>query len=428
MRILLSTIAAAAMLGASFAPTGAPAQDIPTDITANITVWTWPSNDNAINAILPEFNKVYPNIKVEVQAFSHNNQTYLNTLQRAMLSNSGPDVAMVEIGELALLRERTQWEDLSKPPYNAAQVLADFAPFTVANVTLPDGKISLMPKHTGPGALFYRSDIFAEAGLPSDTAGVQALLTDWNAFIEAGKKVSIPDERWLVGSGSEIVNAIMAENGVSLFDAEGNLQFDNPVIKEALTVVKTAADAGLISPFEVWSPEWQGAFSKGQLASGLYGNWFGGFLKRFLSTAEKGKWSVVPAPAAANGATAFNNGGDYIGILQTSKSKEASWAFIKWFLTSEESLKSQFQNDDLYPAYLPASKEDWMNFADDYYAGQDVNKVFSAVQAAMVPAVVNPKDPIANTALGTAIQNIVRGGMSVDDAIAQAKTEAAAKL
>jgi hypothetical protein len=69
-----------------------------------------------------------------------------------------------------------------------------------------------------------------------------------------------------------------------------------------------------------------------------------------------------------------------------------------------------------------------MNFADDYYAGQDVNKVFSAVQAAMVPAVVNPKDPIANTALGTAIQNIVRGGMSVDDAIAQAKTEAAAKL
>jgi ABC-type glycerol-3-phosphate transport system substrate-binding protein len=240
--------------------------------------------------------------------------------------------------------------------------------------------------------------------------------------------VAKPNERWMLANGEEIVRAMMAQKGINFFDAEGNLQFDNPVFREALEIVKQAADAGLISPFATWSPEWQGAFGKGQLATVMYGNWFGGLLKRAYSTEDAGKWGVASAPAAADGSRSFNSGGDYIGIMQTSDNKEAAWAFVKWLVTNDESLKQQYQNDDLYPAWTPAGTTDWMNFEDPYYAGQNVNEVFAPVQANLIPFTLHPLDSVAGTALQTAINNVVKGAATVDEAIAQAKAEVQAKM
>lgn len=418
---------AALMLGAVFA-LPAIAQEAPnTDISGTISVWTWPNNDRTIAALMPTFNAAFPNITVNLQGFPTANDAYLNNLQRAMLSGSGPDVAMIEIGMMALLRDRPQWVDLSQAPYNAGELLADFAPFTVANVTTAEGKIVAMPKHTGPGGMFYRSDVFAEVGLPTDPAEVNALFSDWDAFITEGKKLVIPNERWVIGNGEEIVRAMMAEAGVNYFDAEGVLQFDNPVFRQALEKVKEAADAGMISPFAAWTPEWQGAFQRGQLATVLYGNWFGGLLKRAYATDQAGKWSIAPAPGL-NGNSSFNSGGDYIGIMENSQNKEAAWAFVQWLVTDDQSLKQQFQNDDLYPAYAPAGKSEWMNFADPYYGGQNVNEVFAPVQAGMAPFVLNPLNSAAATAMRTAVDNVAKGVQTVDEAIAGAKAEVEAKM
>lgn len=408
----------------------AAAQDTATpsaDISGTISVWTWPNNDRTLAALMPTFNEAYPNITVNVQGFPTANDAYLNNLQRAMLSNSGPDVAMIEIGMMALLRERDQWADLGQAPFNAGELMDDFAPFTVQNVTLPDGKIVALPKHTGPGGMFYRSDIFEEVGLPTDPVEVGALFADWDAFIEEGKNLVIPNERWVIGNGEEIVRAVMAQEGVSLFDAEGNLQFDNPVFRDALEKVKQAADAGMISPFAAWTPEWQGAFQRGQLATVLYGNWFGGLLKRAYAADQSGQWAVA-APPASNGNRSFNSGGDYIGILESSQNKEAAWTFIQWLVTNDESLKQQFQNDDLYPAYTPASQADWLNFDDPYYGGQNVNQVFAPAQAELIPFTLNTLDNVAMNAMRTAIDNVTRGVSSVDEAIEAAKAEVQARM
>ncbi|MDW6026296.1 sugar ABC transporter substrate-binding protein [Mesorhizobium sp. BAC0120] len=423
-----SAAAFAIGFGAMLSPP-AEAQNAPdTQISGTISVWTWPNNDRTFAALLPTFNKAYPNIKVEVQGFPAAKMAYLNNLQRGMLGGSGPDVAMMEINMMALLRDRPQWEDLRQAPYNAGEFISNFAPFTVANVTLPDGKIVALPKHTGPGGLFYRRDIFKEAGLPTDPEEVTKLLSDWNAFIDVGKKVAKPNERWMLANGEEIVRAMMAQKGVSNFDAEGNLQFDNPVFHDALEIVKKAADAGLISPFVAWSPEWQGAFGKGQIATVMYGNWFGGLLKRAYATADAGKWGVALAPASEGGSRSFNSGGDYIGILKTSKNKEAAWAFVKWLVTDGESLKQQYQSDDLYPAFTPAGSSDWINYRDPYYDGQNVNEIFAPVQAQLIPSTLNQLDSAATLALQTAIDNVVKGVATVDEALAQAKAEVKAKM
>ena len=214
---------------------------------------------------------------------------------------------------------------------------------------------------------------------------------------------------------------------VSYFNADGQLQLDDPAFREALELVKTAGEAGLISPFTAWSPEWQGAFQRGQLATVLYGNWFGGLLKRAYATDQSGKWAVTQAPGV-DGKRSFNSGGDYIGILEGSQNKEAAWAFVKWLVTNDESLKQQYQNDDLYPAYTPAGTADWINFEDPYYAGENVNTIFAPVQAEMTPFTLNALDNNVYTALGTAINNVARGVQSVDDALAAIKAEVEAQM
>jgi ABC-type glycerol-3-phosphate transport system substrate-binding protein len=397
------------------------------DISGTISVWTWPNNDRTLAALMPTFNEAYPNITVNVQGFPTANDAYLNNLQRAMLSNSGPDVAMIEIGMMALLRDRPHWADLREAPFIASELMDEFAPFTVQNVTLDDGKIVALPKHTGPGGMFYRRDIFEEVGLPTDPTEVSALFADWDAFITEGQKLVIPNERWVIGNGEEIVRAMMAQEGVSLFDTEGNLQFDHPIFRASLEKVKEAADAGMISPFAAWTPEWQGAFQRGQLATVLYGNWFGGLLKRAYATDQSGQWAVATAPGV-NGNRSFNSGGDYIGILENSENKEAAWAFIQWLVTNDESLKQQFQNDDLYPAYSPAGEAEWLNFEDPYYGGQNVNEIFAPVQAELIPFTLNPLDNVAMTAMRTAIDNVARGVSTVDEAIEAAKAEVQARM
>lgn len=69
-----------------------------------------------------------------------------------------------------------------------------------------------------------------------------------------------------------------------------------------------------------------------------------------------------------------------------------------------------------------------MNTPDPFYNGQNVNTVFAPVQAAMTPAVLNPLDLTAQTALVTAINNVARGVMTVDEALAAAKAEVEAQM
>ena len=171
-----------------------------------------------------------------------------------------------------------------------------------------------------------------------------------------------------------------------------------------------------------------GAFGKGQIATVMYGNWFGGLLKRAYATADTGKWGVALAPASEGGSRSFNSGGDYIGILKTSKNKEAAWAFVKWLVTDGESLKQQYQSDDLYPAFTPAGSSDWINYRDPYYDGQNVNEIFAPVQAQLIPSTLNQLDSAATLALQTAIDNVVKGVATVDEALAQAKAEVKAKM
>ncbi len=70
----------------------------------------------------------------------------------------------------------------------------------------------------------------------------------------------------------------------------------------------------------MWTPEWQGAFARGQIATIVVGNWFGGLLQSAYAPGDAGKWGVAPAPAhGERRVLGLQLGRRLLGVLETSR-------------------------------------------------------------------------------------------------------------
>lgn len=401
------------------------------DVSGEITVWTWPDNDKTFEQTVPIFESKYPGVKVKVQAFSGNEaggNPYHAKLLTAMVSGSGPDVAMVEIGNVAKFKDKPGFVDLRQAPYEAAEFASQYAGFAWSYVTdATTGRVFALPKNTGPGAMFYRRDRFEKAGLPTDPGEVHELLKTWDDYLAVGKELTVEGEQWMASSIDRVFAPIVAQSGVSYFNEAGELQLQDPAFRTALEYAKRAADEGIASPIADWSEEWGAALQSGSVATHLWGNWFGGLLKSVYAPDTGGKWGVTFAPEM-NGASAYNSGGDFIGILESSKNKPAAWAFVRFVTQNADSLRTMFASNDLYPAWQPVLTEPWINEADSFYAGQNVNTIFAPVSAAMKPPVTNPNDPVIETVMASVLTGVRAGKLSVNDALKEAEEQIKAKI
>lgn len=392
---------------------------------AQITVWTWPDNDKTFAKTVPIFQKKFPNIKVNVQAFD--SSTYHSKLLAAIVAGSGPDVAMVEIGNIAKFKGKPGFVDLAQAPYSVGQYKNNYAAYSWNYAeNAQTGKVFVFPKNTGPGGLFYRRDLFQKAGLPSEPDQVRAVLKDWDSFLAVGKKLTSSGKQWMLATPGQIFNTMAAEAGLSFYDATGNLQIDHPTYRTAMQYTQNAWKAGIISPFDEWSAEWQSTIQNGTVATYLYGNWFGGLLKTVYAKGTDGNWGVTYAPAY-QGKSAYDSGGDFIGILETSQNKDASWNFIKFVTQDADSLKTMYLANDLYPAWQPALSQAWLNQNDAFFKGEQTSQVFSQVQQKMTPPTVNANDPTVATIVTSMLSDITRGNLSIDAALSKAVQQVKAK-
>jgi ABC-type glycerol-3-phosphate transport system substrate-binding protein len=419
--------AAGTAAGAALAACGLSRDGALGDGTGEIMVWTWPDNDRTFMETIPAFERKFPDIKVRVQGFSGAfGGSYNTKVLGALVSGTGPDVAMVEITAVSNFASKPGFVDVSRPPFNAGEVAEKYADFSWKYVIDPDSeRIFALPKNTGPGGMFYRRDVFQQAGLPVEPDEVHEAMGDWDAFVEFGRKVAVKGERWLLDEPGILVRALQAQNGVSFFDESGQPLLDSDVVVDALEFAIALQRDGLLAP-DMSSQERGAAINAGNIVTFLSGNWFGGLIKAQYAPKSAGKWGVALAPAT-NGVSAFNYGGDFIGVLQSSRNQLAAWEFCKWVTQDSESLAAMYQRD-LYPAWKSAWEEPWINKPDPFYADQNVNTVFSEVSATMKPPVTNPNDTIANTALSTAVNDVVHNVRSVRDALARAQAEVEGKL
>lgn len=355
----------------------------PTSIKAHIEVGGWPSGDDAFKAAMEGFNKVYPNIEVEL-VFT-DTTAHHQALQTALAAGSGaPDVAMVEGAYIAQYKDSKALTDLYT--LGADSIKNDFGSFKWNQAISSDGsRLVAIPWDLGPTLYYYRTDVFQECGLPTDPDEVAELLSTWDGVLKVAEAVSIPGKRWFLPSAAYPYQWLFINR--DYYDKDLNLVLERDGDIECLNACLEIRNKGWDMNVDMWSGEAYAAYAAGTCVSVAAGSWFSGFLKTDIDPDGAGHWGATVLPGSM---PATNWGGSFLVIPEQSKNKEAAWAFIKYMLATSEGQNTMFKAVDYFPAYEPAwsAAPELYTDGDPYFGGQAPNAIAAKI-AAEVPTVYN---------------------------------------
>ncbi|KAB0679378.1 ABC transporter substrate-binding protein [Aureimonas leprariae] len=365
-RLRRSALAGAALAGLALAATGPAAAQ---DVSGEITVWSWNVAANALKAVVPDFNKKYPNVKVTVEDLG-NQPVYDRGLAACAAGGSGmPDVYTVENHESEVFWARFPdcFRDVKTMSAGEPALLSKYPAFKLTDLTVGD-KVYAVPWDSGPAAVFYRRDMYEKAGVDPVT------IETWDDFIEAGKKVVAANEGVKFAStnaDSSWFRMLANENGCAYFDETGeNVTINQPGCVAALEVIGKAAKAGLYQTAD-WGETLQ-AINGNKLASAVYGGWYEGSI-RASAPDQEGKWGVYPIPAFEKGGNrAANIGGSSLAVPTASKNPEAALAFINFALGTSEGQVAQLKASGLVPTLPDAVNDPFVKSPQPYWGGQPV--------------------------------------------------------
>lgn len=394
---------------ASPAATGsasAPAADNK-DISGEITVGGWEYIQKSLESALPEFNKEYPNIKVNFKVAPP--ADHYKKLTIDLSSGQGAaDVVAIEIQNLPQYMELGALEDMTDliEPYKA-----NFNKYKVDSATL-DGKVYAMPIDSGPVGVYYRRDVFEKAGLPSDPDSVAKQLATWDKYLETAKiikeKAGVPMLP-LAGSTNDarFFQILMQQEGNWYFDKDGKTAVNNEKTQKVLDLFDKLWKGGYTADQLDWTDGWYALLKDGKVATLPSAVWMGGFLKSWIAADASGKWGVVPLPVwQEGGSRTSNDGGSYLAITNQTKNAEAAKAFVQFMLTKDASQMALFKTTDSFPSLETTYKDAYFAEQDPYFAGQPYRQLFADLADEILPVNYTGKYSEANALTMTELQKM----------------------
>src|SRR4051812_33202036 len=176
-----------------------------------------------MRALVPDFNKRYPNVDVDVEMTAANIQTRF--LLSLAAGTGAPDVMMVQLHEAPRYIATGRMADLTAV---AAKYQKDFPPAAWANCTGDDGHVYAILWDVGPCGVFYKRDLFARYGIDPEK------IETWDDYIAAGKTIlqkSGGRTKMLPLGTPNLVHMfeiMLRQLGGQVFDEQGRIAIDSP--------------------------------------------------------------------------------------------------------------------------------------------------------------------------------------------------------
>lgn len=352
--------------------------------SGNITIWAWDVAASSLKLVLENFNKKFPDIKIDVQDLG-NQQVFDKRLAACAAGGAGlPDIVQVENFEAEIIWNRFPdcFSNLKDLGYTG-DIQAKFPAFKRTELEVSDVAYA-MPWDSGPVAVFYRRDFYEKAGV--DPASIKS----WDDFIEAGKKIAAANSGVSMAQAdfngdSEWFRMLANEQGCGYFSTDGqSITINRPACVAALEKVKEMKSAGTLVAGN-WNEKIQSS-TAGTVASQLYGGWYEGTI-RSNSPKLDGKWGVYPMPSlTADGPRAANLGGSALAISSNSENKEAAWAYLNYALGTNEGQIAMLKGYGLVPSLLSAADDPFISQPQPYWGGQAIWSDILATLPKIVPS------------------------------------------
>ena len=355
-----------------------------------ITVWAWNVAAKALMETAKAFNAKYPKIKVNVQEFGLAQNVYERYGVILSSGNGVPDVIQIESDYIQTYAETYPQYFLDMKDYITIDGVVD--PSKVASSYDSTGKLVSIPWDSGPVVMFYRVDLFKEAGIDPNT------IVTFDDYIAAGKKLQekFPNV-YMTGlpftQDENLYRALLIANKSYYLNDKGEITVASQKAIETLQMIKRLIDEGVAKNVVNWDGSIV-ANKNGEVASYIIGGWWGGTIKDQMPE-MKGKWGIMPIPALnQDAARASSSGGAGLSITATDPIKQAAaLEFVKESLMNVDNQLMMYEKFSLFPSYLPAYDDPRFLKADDYF-GDNFNKILADVTK-QIPNVIYNSDDFA---------------------------------
>ncbi|HTI15766.1 MAG TPA: extracellular solute-binding protein [Dictyobacter sp.] len=346
----------------------------------HLTLWYW--NRSIDDKLIAQVDKVFPNVVLNAVKIND----YDNKVRTAMAGHSGiPDILGINSNIATYFPDENQFVDLRT--LGANSIKSEYLPWKWSLGVAPDGKVIGVPTDAGPIGLFYRADLFAKAGLPTDPAQVSALMPTWNAYLqEAAKyKNATHGKSYMVDSANNVYTLALSQSTEQFLTPSGQYIANEQYMKNIWTITSKAAQTGVDAKVAPYSTAWNQAVSSGYVAAFVGAAW----MKQILQDATPntaGDWRIAAAPGGPG-----NNGGSFLAVTTASKHPQEAYDVAKW-LESPQNQLFAYKDIQLFPSTIWALNNPTMNQNDAYYGGENTNAIFAAAAKNIPTSYKSPYD------------------------------------
>jgi multiple sugar transport system substrate-binding protein len=312
-----------------------------------LTFWSLGSEGEQVAALIPEFERQNPTIRVVVQQIPWT--AAHEKLLTAYVGESTPDVA--QMGNTWI------------PEFVAMRALADVGGVMPADDYFPgiwatnvvNGTVYGIPWYVDTRVLFYRSDILAQAGFPNGPR----TWAEWRVAMQRIRErnlsryaILLPTNEW------EPTVMLALSNGSTLLDAAGTRgEFRRPPFAQAFAYyAQTFRDgyAPAVSNSQIANLYQQ--FAQGDFAMYITGPWNVGEFRKRLPAELQDKWATAPLPApdASRPMGVSMAGGSSLCIFKDTKHRAAAEKLIRFLSEPAQQVRFFELTGD-----LPARRAAW---------------------------------------------------------------------
>ncbi|HEV6965492.1 ABC transporter substrate-binding protein [Roseateles sp.] len=384
---------------------------------APLTVAAFPLVDVIARDVLKGWSQRHPGVRTQVISRQYDDH---HTAMTTALSTSGhlPDVIALETSYLGRFSLGSGLEDLSAEPFGAERFKDRFVPFAIETARNREGRIVAMPTDVGPGSLFYRVDLLAQAGLKEAD-----LTRSWEDYVAAGAQLKARAGAYLIGDvrllKDIIVRAGTPPGESQFFDREGRPQVTSPRFVRAFELARQVRRQGLDARVEVWFNDWAEMLKRGRLATEMSGGWMAGQMANWVAPGTAGKWRVAQLPEG----TYCSYGGTYYAIPRRSapERKALAWQLIQELTLDRQRQLDAFRSQDAFPALLAAQDDPFFDQPVPFLGGQRARLLWRDA-ARRIPVVrMHKQHKFADEVVNAELDNVLEYGKPIEQALADAQ-------
>jgi cellobiose transport system substrate-binding protein len=380
----------------------------------SLSLWYWPGGLS--EKVVADAVKQFPQAKLKASQIGGQFKDKLLTTMSSR--RFVPDITGIKGEDMAAFAVQAgQFVDLRE--LGADKLKSQFLEWKWKKGSTPDGKLIGFPIDIGPTGLYYRQDVYAKAGLPTEPDEVSAAMATWDGFFEAGVKLkkAVPDA-YMVQESTSVFGMVVGQNPKRFIDEANHFIGDQDHIRTAWDLSIKPIELGINARVKAETQDQNAAWTNGTIPSVLGAAWLALDIKSGAESTS-GKWRVAATPGGPS-----NIGGSFLAIPKASKDPQLAFQIVTWLLSPENQARG-FTDAALFPSTPATYAMPALAGPDPFFGGQKTIEVFGPAAEKIPISYESPHDAAVSEPYYVELSNVETQGKKPDvawnDAVNEAK-------